>query len=192
MMAMLRRLGRCLDASACSQASRVSATGINRQSYSSLCAHSAAQPIVGSYSSPLLLNNSIVRLTSLRRKCFSQLVYRQSTYNSHFCGNRNFRTSETWNRQKKPLTMAPLVLSSPKNIGPSDVQLSKQLIYCNGSLLDAVQQSKMFNDCKHFVDMPLKRDPCKCYKKFLISGKNIHSARKKKSGNVFCLFYSLF
>ncbi|VDD91850.1 unnamed protein product [Enterobius vermicularis] len=121
--------------------------------------YSFTKPIVGSYSSPLLLNNSIVRLTSLRRKCFSQLVYRQSTYNSHFCGNRNFRTSETWNRQKKPLTMAPLVLSSPKNIGPSDVQLSKQLIYCNGSLLDAVQQSKMFNDCKHFVDMPLKRDP---------------------------------
>ncbi|MFH4979313.1 hypothetical protein AB6A40_006022 [Gnathostoma spinigerum] len=34
----------------------------------------------------------------------------------------------------------------------------KQLIYCEGSLLDAVQKSKIFGDCKYFVDMPLKRD----------------------------------
>ncbi|CAJ0572020.1 unnamed protein product, partial [Mesorhabditis spiculigera] len=31
-------------------------------------------------------------------------------------------------------------------------------IYCGGSLLAAVQNSKMFDDCKHFVDMPLKLD----------------------------------
>jgi len=29
-------------------------------------------------------------------------------------------------------------------------------IYCTGSLLAAVQQGKIFGDCKHFVDMPLK------------------------------------
>lgn len=29
-------------------------------------------------------------------------------------------------------------------------------IYCSGSLLAAVQGSKLFGDCKHFVDMPLK------------------------------------
>ncbi|CAJ0928868.1 unnamed protein product, partial [Mesorhabditis belari] len=32
-------------------------------------------------------------------------------------------------------------------------------IYCGGSLLAAVQNSKIFIDCKHFVDMPLKLDP---------------------------------
>uniref|UniRef100_A0A183TZD7 Trehalase n=1 Tax=Toxocara canis TaxID=6265 RepID=A0A183TZD7_TOXCA len=34
----------------------------------------------------------------------------------------------------------------------------KQLIYCGGSLLDAVQKARLFQDCKHFVDMPLKAD----------------------------------
>jgi len=29
-------------------------------------------------------------------------------------------------------------------------------IYCSGSLLAAVQNGKIFGDCKHFVDMPLK------------------------------------
>lgn len=29
-------------------------------------------------------------------------------------------------------------------------------IYCTGSLLAAVQSAKLFGDCKHFVDMPLK------------------------------------
>uniref|UniRef100_A0A915DSB1 Trehalase n=1 Tax=Ditylenchus dipsaci TaxID=166011 RepID=A0A915DSB1_9BILA len=29
-------------------------------------------------------------------------------------------------------------------------------IYCSGTLLAAVQGSKLFGDCKHFVDMPLK------------------------------------
>lgn len=32
-------------------------------------------------------------------------------------------------------------------------------IYCSGSLLEQVQNSRLFGDCKHFVDMPLKRDP---------------------------------
>ena len=31
-------------------------------------------------------------------------------------------------------------------------------IYCSGSLLDAVQKSSLFTDCKTFVDMPLKQD----------------------------------
>lgn len=34
----------------------------------------------------------------------------------------------------------------------------KQQIYCGGSLLDAVQKARIFQDCKHFVDMPLKAD----------------------------------
>lgn len=32
-------------------------------------------------------------------------------------------------------------------------------IYCEGPLLKAVQESRMFNDSKHFVDMPLVYDP---------------------------------
>lgn len=31
-------------------------------------------------------------------------------------------------------------------------------IYCSGSLLEAVQKASLFNDCKTFVDMPLKQD----------------------------------
>ncbi|KAI1733091.1 trehalase domain-containing protein [Ditylenchus destructor] len=31
-------------------------------------------------------------------------------------------------------------------------------IYCSGSLLAAVQNARLFGDCKHFVDMPLKTD----------------------------------
>ncbi|KAJ0393283.1 hypothetical protein P43SY_004279 [Pythium insidiosum] len=31
-----------------------------------------------------------------------------------------------------------------------------QSVFCRGSLLDAVQRFKLFNDSKHFVDMPLK------------------------------------
>lgn len=34
----------------------------------------------------------------------------------------------------------------------------KEKIYCEGSLLDAVQRSNIFPDCKHFVDMPLRLD----------------------------------
>lgn len=32
-------------------------------------------------------------------------------------------------------------------------------IYCTGTLLAAVQNLRLFNDCKHFVDMPLKYNP---------------------------------
>lgn len=35
----------------------------------------------------------------------------------------------------------------------------KFFIYCNGTLLDHVQRSKIFNDCKHFVDLPLRYNP---------------------------------
>ncbi|KAJ1372981.1 hypothetical protein KIN20_035299 [Parelaphostrongylus tenuis] len=34
----------------------------------------------------------------------------------------------------------------------------KKKIFCEGSLLDAVQRANLFADCKHFVDMPLKHD----------------------------------
>ncbi|ETN68426.1 alpha,alpha-trehalase [Necator americanus] len=34
----------------------------------------------------------------------------------------------------------------------------KKKIFCEGSLLDAVQRANLFADCKHFVDMPLKQD----------------------------------
>lgn len=32
-------------------------------------------------------------------------------------------------------------------------------VYCSGAILDAVQRLKLFDDCKTFVDMPLKVDP---------------------------------
>eukprot|EP00927_Polykrikos_kofoidii_P001066 TRINITY_DN10387_c0_g1_i1.p1 TRINITY_DN10387_c0_g1~~TRINITY_DN10387_c0_g1_i1.p1 ORF type:complete len:660 (+),score=114.29 TRINITY_DN10387_c0_g1_i1:97-1980(+) len=32
-------------------------------------------------------------------------------------------------------------------------------IYCSGKLLDAVQRAGIFNDSKHFVDMPMRSDP---------------------------------
>lgn len=38
------------------------------------------------------------------------------------------------------------------------IQDLRDQIYCSGSLLEAVQNAKLFGDCKHFVDMPLKRD----------------------------------
>ncbi|KAK5972000.1 hypothetical protein GCK32_021041 [Trichostrongylus colubriformis] len=34
----------------------------------------------------------------------------------------------------------------------------KKKIFCEGSLLDAVQRSNLYSDCKHFVDMSLKHD----------------------------------
>ncbi|WKY04858.1 hypothetical protein Q1695_005677 [Nippostrongylus brasiliensis] len=34
----------------------------------------------------------------------------------------------------------------------------KKKIFCEGSLLDAVQRAHLYPDCKHFVDMPLKHD----------------------------------
>ncbi|KAE9421080.1 hypothetical protein Angca_008760 [Angiostrongylus cantonensis] len=34
----------------------------------------------------------------------------------------------------------------------------KKKIFCEGSLLDAVQRANLFSDCKYFVDMPLKHD----------------------------------
>lgn len=45
-------------------------------------------------------------------------------------------------------------------------------IYCEGPLLNAVQESKMFNDSKYFVDMSLKYDPAVTLRDFdQISGK---------------------
>ncbi len=35
---------------------------------------------------------------------------------------------------------------------------ARSKIYCGGPLLEAVQNSRLFRDCKHFVDMPLKYD----------------------------------
>jgi alpha,alpha-trehalase len=32
-------------------------------------------------------------------------------------------------------------------------------IYCDGPILQAVQDAKLFSDSKYFVDMPLKQDP---------------------------------
>uniref|UniRef100_A0A0N4ZHR0 Trehalase n=1 Tax=Parastrongyloides trichosuri TaxID=131310 RepID=A0A0N4ZHR0_PARTI len=39
-------------------------------------------------------------------------------------------------------------------------------IYCTGSLLDLVQKYRLFKDCKHFVDMPLKYDADVVFKKW--------------------------
>jgi hypothetical protein len=32
-------------------------------------------------------------------------------------------------------------------------------IYCDGPILQAVQDARLFSDSKYFVDMPLKQDP---------------------------------
>lgn len=45
-------------------------------------------------------------------------------------------------------------------------------VYCEGSLLEAVQRSRLFADCKHFVDMPLKTDAGGWQIKFSSSFKN--------------------
>uniref|UniRef100_A0AC35U6E3 Trehalase n=1 Tax=Rhabditophanes sp. KR3021 TaxID=114890 RepID=A0AC35U6E3_9BILA len=39
-------------------------------------------------------------------------------------------------------------------------------IYCTGSLLDSVQKFRLFKDCKHFVDMPLKEDAAVVFNKW--------------------------
>nr|AHM26076.2 trehalase [Anisakis simplex] len=52
----------------------------------------------------------------------------------------------------------------------------KKLIYCGGSLLDAVQKARLFQDCKHFVDMPLKVDAESTLREWeaLMSGNNLN------------------
>ena len=40
----------------------------------------------------------------------------------------------------------------------------KLKIYCDGPVLQAVQDARLFPDSKYFVDMPLKIDPGKSYK----------------------------
>uniref|UniRef100_A0A0R3RYG0 Trehalase n=1 Tax=Elaeophora elaphi TaxID=1147741 RepID=A0A0R3RYG0_9BILA len=45
----------------------------------------------------------------------------------------------------------------PITTGTIKSEIMKE-IYCSGSLLEAVQKAKIFHDCKHFVDMPLKID----------------------------------
>ncbi|VDO23612.1 unnamed protein product [Haemonchus placei] len=47
-------------------------------------------------------------------------------------------------------------LSSPKS--ELLIFAMKKKIFCEGSLLDTVQRSNIFSDCKHFVDMSLKHD----------------------------------
>lgn len=46
---------------------------------------------------------------------------------------------------------------TPKTTGTIKSEIMEE-IYCSGSLLEAVQKAKIFHDCKHFVDMPLKID----------------------------------
>lgn len=40
----------------------------------------------------------------------------------------------------------------------TDLRTMPHNIYCQGTLLAAVQTARLFVDCKHFVDMPLKHD----------------------------------
>lgn len=157
----LQRLGRCLLASAYFPARPILGT-ITRQLYSSLCAHSVAEPILGltsSATSPLLLRGPVNPLVNCwNRRCCALLASRnQLELSTHLSTLSKYR--EQFQRQQRNFSMAPLLDEVPKNFGPTDLHMSKQLIYCNGSLLDAVQKSNMFHDCKHFVDMPLKVDP---------------------------------
>ena len=45
----------------------------------------------------------------------------------------------------------------------------RDAIYCNGSLLAAVQNARIFEDCKTFVDMALRYDAGECEKQSLRS-----------------------
>lgn len=49
-------------------------------------------------------------------------------------------------------------VSTPTTPTTGTIKSEMKEIYCGGSLLEAVQKAKIFHDCKHFVDMPLKID----------------------------------
>ncbi|KAI6179725.1 Trehalase [Aphelenchoides besseyi] len=45
-------------------------------------------------------------------------------------------------------------------------------IYCDGPILEAVQEAKLFHDSKYFVDMPLKHDPVTTLRDFYELGES--------------------
>jgi len=48
-------------------------------------------------------------------------------------------------------------------------------IYCDGPILQAVQDAKIYPDSKYFVDMPLKIDPVRTLRDFYELGNNTHN-----------------
>uniref|UniRef100_A0A914DHT7 Trehalase n=1 Tax=Acrobeloides nanus TaxID=290746 RepID=A0A914DHT7_9BILA len=59
-------------------------------------------------------------------------------------------------RQFHNLALGQHIKTAPITQLPREMRTE---IYCTGTLLAAVQNSHLFNDCKHFVDMALKHDP---------------------------------
>nr|CDJ94140.1 Glycoside hydrolase domain containing protein [Haemonchus contortus] len=59
-------------------------------------------------------------------------------------------------RQRRGFAQLTQELSSPKS--ELLIFAMKKKIFCEGSLLDTVQRSNIYSDCKHFVDMSLKHD----------------------------------
>lgn len=51
------------------------------------------------------------------------------------------------------------VEAEPASCSSSESIARASAIYCSGELLHAVQRARVFDDCKHFVDMPLRADP---------------------------------
>ena len=65
---------------------------------------------------------------------------------------------------KGSLAFGPLLLGVPashrllRQAAPPNPLLRAASIYCQGPILDAVQRAGIFNDCKIFVDSPLRED----------------------------------
>uniref|UniRef100_A0A7E4VWB3 Trehalase n=1 Tax=Panagrellus redivivus TaxID=6233 RepID=A0A7E4VWB3_PANRE len=58
----------------------------------------------------------------------------------------------------KPFHTASAVVEESSLISQGKPEDMRNEIYCHGTLLAAVQSARLFVDCKHFVDMPLKQD----------------------------------
>ena len=66
----------------------------------------------------------------------------------------------------------PLLLSVIQGLLTSDEYECQSPIYCNGTILQTVQQARLFEDSKQFVDMPSKYDEGEIIKRFKKLGGN--------------------
>lgn len=66
-------------------------------------------------------------------------------------GESNQQTADIQDNNNTIVVTAAVLAQTIK-----DIKDMRDQIYCSGSLLAAVQSAKLFGDCKHFVDMPLK------------------------------------
>ncbi|CAD6196174.1 unnamed protein product [Caenorhabditis auriculariae] len=120
-----------------------------------------------------LLSSNPVVVLGVRRQRFSSVLDRTS---------RGFLCTTTFVQPRRPFAVAvdqtptlrrppqpppppphteppiiPPTAEARKDVYHFELRM-KQKIYCEGSLLHAVQTSHIFADCKTFVDMPLKHD----------------------------------